>query len=160
MSENETQIETMQKKLEDLDKEIDTFIQVVKEVKEMKESAGLLHERLIQNADEIESQKKELERLMSSSSSLIAATGEQTRGIVIDLEKKSEALMQNVKTGIAYLQELQTRPYDIDIKLKKLEERLEQSIQEKHSAQKIFPWAVLLILIAAIFFTIIIFFLS
>jgi polysaccharide pyruvyl transferase WcaK-like protein len=160
MSENETQIETMQKKLEDLDKAIDTFIQVVKEVKEMKESAGLLHARLIQNADEIESQKKELERLMSSSSSLIAATGEQTRGIVIDLEKKSEALMQNVKTGIAHLQELQTRPYDIDIKLKKLEERLEQSIQEKHSAQKIFTWAVLLILIAAIFFTIIIFFLS
>jgi methyl-accepting chemotaxis protein len=125
MSENETQIETMQKKLEDLDKEIDTFIQVVKEVKEMKESSGLLHARLIQNADEIESQKKELERLMSSSSSLIAATGEQTRGIVIDLEKKSEALMQNVKMGIAHLQELQTRSYDIDIKLKKLEVRLE-----------------------------------
>jgi chromosome segregation ATPase len=160
MTEHDQQMEIMQKRLEGLDKEIDTFIQVVKEVKEMKDSAGILHARLIQDVEEIESQKKELEELISSSSSVIAATGEQTRGVIIDLEKKSEALMNDVKAGISQLQDLQKRPDNIDNKLKKLEERLEQSIQEKHSAQKLFTWAVLLILMAAIFFTIIAFFLN
>lgn len=227
--------ETVQKKLEDLDNEVNTFIQVVKEVKEMRDSAGELQEKLIRHEAKIEYQKKELEQLISTTQSLRMNIEEQTKGIIYDLEMKTDALLHEVKSGVSQIgsiyekgstqlqeqrdetldnlaqkydeikkrfeklkimvdsheqkisslnngsagasnvydkmesslnelkksvYELQKRPYEIDNKLIKMEERIELSINEKYSRQKNFTLVILVILIAALFFSVVAFYLS
>jgi len=235
MDNNEYNPETVQKKLEDLDNEVNTFIQVIREVKEMKDTAGVVHERLLSQEGEIEHRKKELEQLMSTTKNLGINIEEQTKGVIFDLEKKTDALISEMKSGISQISnicekgsaqlqgqqnekyehisnkyeelkkayeilkaivdshehkismlntgqpgetdffdkmeasltelkkisnEVQKRPYEIDNKLKKMEEKLELSINEKYSRQKNFTLIVLIILSAAIFLSMITFFFS
>ena len=235
MDNNEYNPEIIQKKLEDLDNEVNAFIQVVREVKEMKDTAGVLHERLMSQEGEIEHQKKELEQLISTTKNLGINIEEQTKGVIFDLEKKTDALISEVKSGISQIgnicekgsaqlqgqqneqfedlsnkyeelkkvcetlktivdsheqkigtlnngqpgessffdkmetslaelkkniNEIQKRPYEIESKLKKMEEKLELSINEKYSRQKNFTLVVLIILIAAIFLSVITFYTS
>lgn len=230
MNESIDNMETVQQKLENLDNEVNTFLQVIKEVKEMKDAAGVLHERLINHEGEIEIQKKELEKLTSSTSNLITSIEEKTKEVISDLEKKADTLVNEVKSGLSQISnifengnarlqaqqinyadnisnkydelkniceilkamvdsheqkmndlqngystasgvfnkmdsslnemkktvyELQMRPYEIDNKIKKMEERLELSINEKYSRQKNFTMVLLLILITTIFFSVI-----
>jgi chromosome segregation ATPase len=232
---NENNPETVHKKLEDLDKEVNTFIQVVKEVKEMKDSAEVLQEKLVRHEVEIEQQKNELGQLISTTKNLGINIEEQTKGVIFDLEMKTDELIREVKSGISQISnicakgsvnahdqhdealkhlenkyeetqsayeafktviddheqkieslnkgyaeilngydkmesmltdlkktvyEIQKRPYEFDYKLTKMEERLELSINEKYSKQKNITLIVLLILIAAIFLSVISFYFS
>jgi len=106
MSGKEFNPETVQKKLEDLDNEVNTFIQVVKEVKEMKNSAGELQEKLVKHEGEIEQQKKELGQLISTTQNLGINIEEQTKGIIFDLEMKTDALIREVKSGISHISDI------------------------------------------------------
>ncbi len=103
MNDKEYDPETMKKKLEDLDNEVNTFIQVVREVKEMKDSAEVLQKKLIRHEGEIDHQKKELEQLISSTQSLRMNIEEQTKGVIYDLEMKTETLIREVKSGISQI---------------------------------------------------------
>ncbi|RJR14835.1 MAG: hypothetical protein C4581_13205 [Nitrospiraceae bacterium] len=103
MNGNEYSPETVQKKLEGLDNEVNTFIQVVKEVKEMKDSAGELSEKLARQEGEIEKQKKELGQLISTTKNLGINIEEQTKGIIFDLEMKTDALVREIRSGISQI---------------------------------------------------------
>ncbi|MBI5664251.1 MAG: hypothetical protein HZC49_04040 [Nitrospirae bacterium] len=226
---------SVQKKLEDLDSEVNTFIQVVKEVKEIKASAGMLQKRLMQHEGEIEHKKNELEQLISTTQSLRMNIEEQSKGVIYDLEMMTDTLIREVKSGISQIgniyekgstqlqeqhnetseslslkcdeikkayeklkiivdsheqrinnlnnsgtgpvnvydkmeaslnelkktvNELQKRPYESDNKLIRMEEKLELLINEKYSKQKNFTLVVLIILIAAIFLSLITFYIS
>jgi len=230
MSGNEYDQETVQKKLEDLDNEVNTFIQVVKEVKEMKDSAGRLQDKLARYEEEISQQKQELGQLISTTKNLGINIEEQTKGVIFDLEMKTNALIREVKSGISQISnicekgnaqlqglqnetlhnvinkyeeikkayeilkimvdsheeqmkglnnnyaqalngcekmesslndlkktvhEVQKRPYEVDNKLAKMEERLELAINEKYSRQKNMMLVLLIILIATIFLSVI-----
>ena len=235
MSDNDYNPETVQKKLEDLDNEVTTFIQVVKEVKEMKNSAGELQETLARHEGEIEQKKKELGQLISTTKNLGINIEEQAKGVIFDIEMKTDALMREVKSGIseignvcakgsAQLQEqqnetvydllhkyeeikkayeilkimvdaheqkmhglnssspgvahgyekmessinelkktvldIQKRPHEIDHKLAKMEERLEVSLHEKYSRQKNIMLVLVILVIAAMFLSVINFYFS
>jgi chromosome segregation ATPase len=103
MDSNEYNPEIIQKKLEDLDNEVNTFIQVIREVREMKDAAGVLHERLMSQEGEIEHQKKELEQLIATTKNLGINIEEQTKGVIFDLEKKTDTLVSEVKSGISQI---------------------------------------------------------
>jgi chromosome segregation ATPase len=235
MKNKEYNPETVQKKLEDLDNEVNTFIQVIREVKDMKGSAERLQEKLIRHEGEIEQQKQELAQLISTTQNLGMNIEEQTKGVIYDLEMKTDALILEVKAGISQLSslyekgssqiqeqrpehlenlsnkydeikkayekikimvdsheqrinslnnsyagapnlfdkmesslnemkknvyELQKRPSEIDNKLIKMEERMEASINEKYSRQKNLMLVILIILIAVMFFSVVMFYFS
>ncbi|MEW6600130.1 MAG: hypothetical protein AB1499_04090 [Nitrospirota bacterium] len=109
MSSNEYNPENVQKKLEDLDNEVDTFIQVLKDVKEMKHSAGELQERLARHEGEIEQKKKELGQLITTTKNLGINIEEHTKGIIFDLEMKTDALIREVRSGIAQIGDVCTK---------------------------------------------------
>ena len=225
MSDDISHMDSVQKKLEQLDTELGEFSQVVSEVKEMRNSAADLHGRLKEHEDEIINQKMELEQLMSSTGNMMLSFEEKTRGVLFDLEKKTDDLMGEVKSGISLIgtlceqgdnnlkdqqmenpgaiskkyqdikvvcdtlktmadeqdkkinklengyaaassvyeklgssvadmkktiYELQKKPYDIDNKIKKLEERLETSIDLKFSRQKTFIVTMMVALIVGV----------
>lgn len=230
MNESIDKMETVQQKLSNLDNEVNTFLQVIKEVKEMKDAAGVIHERLLNHEGDIEIQKKELEKLTVSTNNLIINIEEKTKEVILVLENKVDSLLVEVKSGLSQIStvfengnaqlqtqqinyadnisnkyeelknicellkamvesheqkmndlrngystasgvfnkmdsslnemkktvyELQMRPYEIDNKIKKMEERLELSINEKYSKQKNVTVVLLLMLIAIIFFSVI-----
>ncbi|MBI4683356.1 MAG: hypothetical protein HY757_09705 [Nitrospirae bacterium] len=230
MNESIDKMETVQQKLSNLDNEVNTFLQVIKEVKEMKDAAGVIHERLLNHEGDIEIQKKELEKLTASTNNLIINIEEKTKEVILVLENKVDSLLVEVKSGLSQIStvfengnaqlqtqqinyadnisnkyeelknicellkamvesheqkmndlrngystasgvfnkmdsslnemkktvyELQMRPYEIDNKIKKMEERLELSINEKYSKQKNVTVVLLLMLIAIIFFSVI-----
>jgi len=109
MTGNEHNPETVRKKLEDLDSEVNTFIQVVRDVKEMKDSAGELTEKLARHEGEIEQQKKELGQLISTTKNLGMNIEEQTKGIIFDLEMKTDALVREVRSGISQISNVCTK---------------------------------------------------
>jgi methyl-accepting chemotaxis protein len=155
MEHNENSLDTMQKKLKDLDSEIDNFIQVISEVKETKGSVGDLQERLINHEGEIENKKKELDNLMSLTNNLVINIEEQMKGFMFDLEKKADALNMDMKKT---LHDFKKQPHEVNNKLKRMEERVEL-LNEKYSRQKKFTLVLLLILIATVFFSVFAFYL-
>ncbi len=103
MTENAYDVETVRKKFEDLDNEISTFLQAIKEVKEMRDTFREIPEQLEHNEIEIEQQKKELDSLMSTTNNLLITFEEQSKGAIFDLEKKTDILTKEVKTGISQI---------------------------------------------------------
>lgn len=230
MSGNKYNQKTVQKKLEDLDNEVTSFVQIIKEVKEMKDAAGGLQEKLVRHEEEIDRRKKELGQLISTTKNLGINIEEQTKGVIFDLEMKTNALIREIKSGIfqisnicekgneqlqekqnenlynlsnkyeeiekAYeilkiivdsheqkmkglsngsseashvydemeasidklkktVSEIQKRPYEVDNRLAKMEERLELSINEKYSRQKNIIMIALIILIVTVFLSVV-----
>jgi len=103
MSENAFDIERVRQKFEDLDNDVDSFIQSIREIKEIRNSVGSLPERLKQSEETMESQRKDLDRMMSSTSNLLMTFEEQSKGIIFDLEKKTADLTGEVKTSISQI---------------------------------------------------------
>ncbi len=101
MSDNVDNMESVQKKLEQLDTELNEFLQVVSDVKEMRNAAVDLHGRLKDHEGEIENQKMELEQLMASMSSMMMSFDEKAGGVFSDLERKTDELLGELKSGIS-----------------------------------------------------------
>ena len=59
---NKVELETVRKKIQALDSELDTFIKAVREIKEIRNTLGALPEELKQKTAEIEDRKKEIEK--------------------------------------------------------------------------------------------------
>ena len=227
MNEDLKNLESTYNSFEKLDGELDTFLKSIREVKEIRDTAGSLPEKLKLNEIEIENQKKEIERLILSSNDLLMAFKEKSSGAIFDLGKKTDTLASEVRSGmskfsdmfqqsnnqlqdqyrqkfedisekfealqafceslknmtfsieqsVAALQDnywavsnifdkletslketkknisfLQKRPYEYHNKIKEMEIRLEDLINEKHSRQKNFTWAVLIILVLSVVF--------
>jgi chromosome segregation ATPase len=94
-------IEEVRKKCVDLDSELDTFFQSLKEIKEIRDFVGDLPDKLMQDQEEIESRKAEVEHLKSSVSSLLITFEEQAKGLLFDLQKKTEDLAGDVKSSMS-----------------------------------------------------------
>jgi len=103
MNNKELSLDDVQKNLEYLDSEVDTFLKVMGEVKSMKESVGDLHNSLEQHEEDIANKKRELAQLLSSTNDLVTMIEEQTHKVTQDLEKKAEAMISEVKSGISQI---------------------------------------------------------
>ncbi|HDO26227.1 MAG TPA: hypothetical protein ENG95_06260, partial [Nitrospirae bacterium] len=86
---NKDEFEKVRKKIQGLDKELDTFIQAVREIKEIRNAAGTLTDDLERNKSEIEAQKKEFEALVASVNDQLVNFEQRAREAMSDLEKKS-----------------------------------------------------------------------
>lgn len=94
-------IEEVRKKCVELDSELDTFFKSLKEIKEIRDLVGALPDKLRQDQDEIESRKTEVEHLKSSVSSLLITFEEQAKGLLFDLQKKTEDLAGDVRSSMS-----------------------------------------------------------
>ncbi len=129
--------ESISAKIKGLEKELDTFIQVVHEIKEIRRAAGTLPDDLERNKAEIEERKKDIEKLLSSTKDMLINFEEQARGVIFDLEKKAEAMAAEIKLTISDIKDTaQNSSYEplelnkekseeMDSKHKKLYESLE-----------------------------------
>ena len=100
------ELEEVRKKCAEFDGELDTFYQSLKEIKEIRDSVRGLPEKLKQNEEEIEKQKREIELLMTSTSDLLINFEEQAKGVFYDLEKKTENLAGDAKSNISELKSI------------------------------------------------------
>lgn len=103
MNTDRQELEDVRKKCVELDHELNTFFQALKEIKEIRDVVGNLPDKLRQNEEEMEHQKVEIEALMSSVSNLLIAFEEQSKGLFFDMEKKTELLVSNTKSSISEL---------------------------------------------------------
>ncbi len=103
MSENSFDIEGVRKKFEDIDGDLNNFMQSIKEIKEIRNSVGSLPERLKESEAEFESRTMDLDRMMVSTNNLLMTFEEQAKGIIFDLEKKTDSLTNEAKLSIAEL---------------------------------------------------------
>lgn len=148
MSEKTADIETVTIKFEDLDNELNIFLEAINEIKEIRDTVGTLPEKLLQSEKDIEKQKHELHELKSSANNVLISVGEQARGVIFDLEKKTEDLTSEVKSGITRInnlfQEGNSRLEDrykeetdnVLIKYKELEKALESKKDMMDSHEK------------------------
>jgi DNA repair exonuclease SbcCD ATPase subunit len=93
--------ESISEKIKGLENELDTFIQVVHEIKEIRNMVGTLPDDLKQNNLVIETRKKELEKLIASANNQLANFEQRARDVILDLEKKTEALATEAKSRIS-----------------------------------------------------------
>ncbi len=106
MGEKGYDVETVSKKFEDLDKEIGIFLQTIKEVKEIRDTVGTFPDMLKHNEVEIEQQKKELASLMSTTNNLLVTFEEQAKGVIFDLENKTDTLTSEVKLSVSQINDI------------------------------------------------------
>lgn len=106
MDSNLQELESVRKKCEALDNELNTFFQSLKEIKSLKESVSEIPDKLKQNEEDIENQKREIENMLSSTSNLLITFEEQAKGLFFDLEKKTDNLAGNVKISISELKNI------------------------------------------------------
>ncbi|RJQ47196.1 MAG: hypothetical protein C4538_05545 [Nitrospiraceae bacterium] len=106
MSKDWHETDSVRKKCEELDNELDVFFQSIKELKSIRDSMAEMPDRLKQNETDIVSKKREIEDMLSSTSNLLISFEEQAKGLFFDLEKKTDALTGNVKTSISDLRKL------------------------------------------------------
>lgn len=99
-------IKYLSQKLEDLDNELNTFFQSVKEIKEIRDTVASLPENLKKREIEITHQKQELEQLMFSTNNLLMSFEEKTKGLFFDLEQKANILMNDVRLNVSQLKAL------------------------------------------------------
>jgi len=90
----------VRKKCEELNNELDTFLQSLKEIKEIRDFVGDLPDKLRQDQEEIESRKIEVEHLKSSMSSLLITFEEQAKGLLFDVHEKTEKLAGDVRSSM------------------------------------------------------------
>ncbi len=103
MSENSFDIDGVRKKFEDIDGDLNNFIQSIREIKEIRDSVESLPERLKEGEAEFESRTQDLDRMMVSTNNLLMNFEEQAKGIIFDLEKKTDNLTNEAKMSIAEL---------------------------------------------------------
>jgi len=96
-------IEGVRKKFEDIDSDLNSFIQSIREIKEIRDSVGSMPDRLKQSEEELENQRKDLDRMMKSSNNLLMTFEEQAKGIIFDLEKKTGVLTEEVRLSISQI---------------------------------------------------------
>jgi chromosome segregation ATPase len=94
-------IEEVRKKCVELDSELDTFFQSLKEIKEIRDFVGELPDKLMQDKEQIESRKAEVEHLKSSVGALLITFEEQAKGLLFDLQKKTEDLAGDVRSSMS-----------------------------------------------------------
>jgi chromosome segregation ATPase len=103
MTKSNNGLEGVQKKLELLDNEVNTFVHAVNEVRGMKDSVSELHETLMNRDSEVERQKKELELLLSSTNSLVSSIEEQTKNMKDEMDQKADEFINSIKSGISQI---------------------------------------------------------
>ncbi len=101
MNEETYELEIVRKKFEDLDNDLDNFTRSIREIKDIRDSVETLPEQLRQGEEAIGNQKKELDTLLASTNNLLMSFEEQAKGILFDLEKKTDNLSEEAKTSIA-----------------------------------------------------------
>ena len=100
MTENVYERDTVYKKLEDLDSEINDFIRTVRELKEIRESAGELTEKLQEHETEIKNQQKRLDILLSSTHDVLVTFEEKSREAIVDMENRAGDMAEEIQSGI------------------------------------------------------------
>lgn len=103
MNENVFDIESVRKKFEDIDSELNCFIDSIREIKKIRDSVESLPDRLKQSEEELQNRRADLDRMMSSTNNLLMTFEEQAKGIVFDLEKKTESLTSELKSSISQI---------------------------------------------------------
>jgi chromosome segregation ATPase len=106
MSENKGDLETVSKKFVNLDSEIDSFLRTIREINQIREDVEEFPGRLKKNETEIEDQKKRVDSLVSSTNNLLITFEEKSKGVLFDLERKTNVLAGEVKSGISELEAL------------------------------------------------------
>jgi len=106
MSENVTDIEIVNRKFENLDSELNTFLQSIREIKEIRENVGGLPDKLTQHEAEIEEKKIKLGQLEASISKLLKIFEEKSKGAIVDLEKKADDMAAEVKSALSRFDEI------------------------------------------------------
>ena len=121
---NIMEYEAISEKIKGLENELDTFIQVVHEIKEIRRAAGTLPDDLERNKAEIEERKKDIEKLLSSTKDMLINFEEQARGVIFDLEKKAEAMAAEIKSTISEIKDtVQSNSYEpLELNKEKIEE--------------------------------------
>lgn len=93
-------VETIQKKFIELDRELDMFFQSVKEIKDLRNSISNLPDKLKKSEEEIENQRQEIAALITSAKDILVSFEERATGLFYDLEKKTETLTSDVRSHI------------------------------------------------------------
>jgi chromosome segregation ATPase len=93
--------ESTKKKLEKLDSEINTFLQTMEEVKEIRNTIETLPEQIKHNEIQIENQKKEFEVLISSTNNFLIDFEEKANGVFYDLDRGINDLKSEFKSRLS-----------------------------------------------------------
>ena len=124
MSEDVYELETMRKKCEDLDRELNTFVQTIAELRALRDEIGVLPEKLTNSGSEVEALKKELEGVLLSAKKQVGSFEEQGKGILPDLKKR----VYNLEASVAYIKNntlnLRKSPSETDKRLEAMEEKV------------------------------------
>lgn len=91
---NIVEFEAISEKIKGLENELDTFVQVIREIKEIRRVMGALPADLERNREEIEERKNELDTLIASVSDQLATFEKRAGDLISDLEKKADALVR------------------------------------------------------------------
>ena len=92
-------IESVRKKFEELDSELNTFLEAIKEMNEIKGSIAGLPEKIKKHEADLEDRNREIEKLIAATSDSVLGFEEKSKGLLFDLEKRTELLSSNVKPG-------------------------------------------------------------
>ena len=135
---NIMEYESISTKIKGLEKELDTFIQVVHEIKDIRGAVGTLPDDLEKKKAEIEERKKALETLIVSANDQLVNFEQRARDVISDLEKKNDTMTEEAGSRISDLignmeNSIQERTNElnktgniekkINIKIKRVEER-------------------------------------
>lgn len=134
---NKVELETVRKKIQGLDNELDTFIEAVREIKEIRNTLGALPEDLKQNTAEIEARKKEIEKLVASGKDMLIAFEEQSRGVIFDLEKKTDTLATEVQLQISQIKDTARKSSNELLELHK--EKIKELSNSLNNETKVIP---------------------
>lgn len=96
-------VDDIKKRFDDLDSGLTSFMKSVKEIKEIRDAVGELPEKIKYSEEQIERQKIKLEQLMSSTKDVFISFEEKSKGVLFDIEKKTDALTDEVKSGISQI---------------------------------------------------------
>ena len=103
MSKSLLEVETARKRLEELDQQRATFLDLIKKLKGIRDAVEPLLDRLKQSEAEIATQKKEIEHLISSAKNTISDFENLTKKLINDLGTKTDAIISNASTNISHL---------------------------------------------------------
>ena len=146
---NIMEYEVISEKINGLEKELDTFIQAVHEIKEIRKAAGTLPDDLKMNKAEIEERKKELEKLISSANNQFVNFGQRAEDMISNIKKKNDEMADEAGSKISDLlgkieSSIQARTGDhnitedimkeIDTSINEVEERFYKSLTRQKIA--------------------------
>ncbi|RJQ21504.1 MAG: hypothetical protein C4560_03805 [Nitrospiraceae bacterium] len=149
MDQDWQELEKVRKRCEELDTELDSLLQSLREIRKIKESVSSLPERLQQSEAVIENQKKEiqdLKNIIDSHEQKISVLNNNYAEVLKGFDKTEFSFREIQKP----LLELRRRPYDVEAKMQSMEERLKALFFAKLQQQKYIILAMLGILAAGI----------